>query len=252
MFQLIRLAPNIFILLKMGLAARVARKNRERGAQRFLRVAASIERHWRATPPTTRKDQFDTTMIHALLLQRAPYEQICSWGNGARFPAGKMKTAFEAYFADGDYGQALLAASDWCRATEVQVAPHQAEMKKFFARHGDDLSLRKMAEIFKALCETEADESCEATPSKSLVLTPAQRHIFLFRNYYEAHLALEATRWMQERTAPSASRAHKIASASQRDEYLGLPRFRVNDASLESLGMKPDELQAARRRALGG
>ena len=190
-------------------------------------------------------------MIQSLLLQRAPWEEVRPWTQELSRPASGMELAFSSYFADENFEQAHLAATNWCRAVESEVEDQKA-MQAFFARYGDKSSKQRLNEIFADMDAPKSGDAPDETLSKVGTIPPAHERVFAYYRYYDAHLSLEAARWMQGRNPRSKRYAGELERQRTSGDYLGLPWFRVNASSLRALGMNPRQLEAARRRAMGG
>ena len=246
------LPPTIAMLLTMAFAARLARTDRKRAAWLLLRLATLARRmpDGKGDDKGERKRKLTATFIlPALLLQGAPWKRVGEWCE----QPGHAQMAFEFYFAEQRFDQALAAARFWCEQTEAAIVGREAEMRAFFARHGDDLSMRKRGEIIVAAQNAEL-AAWEAEPHgkrpKNLALYyRVGPQITPFFRYYDAHLARCATRWITQRALNSKPTRAEFARQRESLNYLGLPRFQVNDQSLRALGMNVAKLIAVRRQA---
>ncbi len=242
------LPPALALLLTMGLAARLARTDRGRAAWLLLRLATLARR---SMPSKTKNRRRALAMLvaPALLLQGAPWERLEKWCEAV----GQAKTAFEFYFAEQRFGDARQAAQFWCEQTEAALAGRETEMRAFFARHGDDLSMRERGEIMVAaqnaeLAAWEADPHGKR-PNWLALFHRVSPQIAPFFRYYDAHLARRATRWIATRELNSKLTRREFARQRETLGEFGLPRFRVNEDSLYALGMNPTKLAAVHRQA---
>lgn len=161
----LQFALSLGFVLGIWLAWRVARRNRQRGAQCFGRLAASVERGWSGLAPAARQENRSRWMIQSLLLQRAPWEEVRPWTQELSRPASGMELAFSSYFADENFEQAHLAATNWCRAVESEVEDQKA-MQAFFARYGDKSSKQRLNEIFADMDAPKSGDAPDETLSK--------------------------------------------------------------------------------------
>ena len=240
-------------LLLAGLAGRIAQANRQRGARMFHWLAKQLARLTRGARPEFKGQQAAQLTAHALLLQGAPWEQVRPYAHDYG-PTKGAQDAFEAYFADENYDQAARAAADWCRATGARIAGREAEMRLFFATHRD-LSLPTRGQI---LMEAQWDGDENAVPKNTARLAydmmkqgAKTRHISRYFAYYDAHLALQATQWMQRQNKRDRSRIKTKFDERTRHDFMGLPRFFVDERALRAMGLKTAQREAIRRRATG-
>lgn len=241
------------LLLGMLFAGRVARTDRQRGARLFERLA-TLTRRMPSFESDKKRKSVDHLMLTSLLLRGAPWEQVRPWAAQGHSANAGPKLAFMVYFADENFAQAREAAEDWCRAAEVAVAGREAEMQAFFARHADDLSQQAQNEIWRAARQAELD-AWEADPQGRrpgffALSKRSGARVSAFLNYYNAHLSLRATHWIETRPR-SKRRTKTLENERWRVVLFGLPMFGVSEESLRALGMRATKLAAVRRRALG-
>ena len=206
------------VLLGMWIAARAARKNSERGARYFLHLAALLKllsRH-------RNQHNIGFFTMQALLLRRAPWEEVRPWADLGRAQPLATEIAFGFYFAQENYEQAHAAALDGCRATESAIEDKEA-MARFFARYGKASSLSARGQIKKELLQEEAAPLAggrRAKRFKPWASTPATRRARTYLDYYDAHLALETVLWVREINLSGEPRAKARIRDAVRGEYV--------------------------------
>ena len=251
-FRVLILFPVAFptaigILLTFYLAVRRARTDRKRAAWLLLRLATFVKRTTFSAPE--KKPRFVATITTiAHLLQGAPWERLHPHSEGGI----GAQTLAQFYLADGKLEDARQAALVWCHDTDEAVAQSREQMREFFAQHREELSPHARAEIHAAIRQKE-ELVHQSNPQnhprrKWWVASQEVRDYLAHLNYYSAHLTLEGAQWLQSQA--DAPRRLARARPGEIETALGLPQVRVNEDWLRALGMEPDELEAARRRAM--
>ena len=241
--------PTLFGMLGiMWLAHRRAPTKPRQAAWLLLRLATFIRRTL-SSKPENQRNSVASFVAPALLLQGAPWERVRRWCE----QPGNIKLAFEFYFAEQRFDQALEAAHAWCEQTEAEIAGRETEMRAFFERYGDDLSPQRRGEIqieFQnaELAKWEANPQGKR-PGFFVLWKRVNPQIAPFLRFYDAHLALLATHWITKRHPNSRQLKREFARQRGIPNSLGLPQFHVTEISLRALGMNETKLAVTRRRA---
>lgn len=234
----------------VALVRRTARTDRPRAAWLLLRLATFISRT-PSSKPESRRNTVASFVAPALLLQGAPWERVRRWCE----QSGNLSLAFEFYFAEQRFDDAVQAAQAWCEQTEAAAVGCETAMRAFFDQYGDDLSSQRRGEIQIALQAAEL-AAWEANPQGKrpgffALWKSVNPQIGPFLRYYDSHLALRAARWIRARHPNSRQIKREFARQREISYYLGLPQFRVSEKSLRALGMNKTKLAALRREAMG-